>query len=28
LHEYLDELVGPNDVEGVPVNRPKAKQRR
>jgi hypothetical protein len=36
VHEYLDELVGPNDVEGVPVNRPKrvygidatARQRR
>jgi thioredoxin reductase (NADPH) len=23
VHEYLDELVGPNDVHGVPVNRPK-----
>jgi thioredoxin reductase (NADPH) len=23
VHEYLDELVGPNEVQGVPVNRPK-----
>jgi thioredoxin reductase (NADPH) len=22
VHEYLDELVGPNDVQGIPVNRP------
>jgi len=28
VHEYLDELIGPNDVRGVPVNRPADGQSR